>query len=547
MIESLRISNFALLESASMNLGEGMNVVTGETGAGKSILVGALSMVLGERVGREIVGENGDYCEVEAVFAPPYADGIKDYLKKKGLGENELFLRRLFYKKGRSRCFINDRRVTVSTLNELGNTLVDIHSQNQHQRILKKNEQLKILDIYGHCEKERKDVRDAWMSYSELKSEKDALDKRSRQVNDEIERIQYELKEIDSLSLSPGIEEEVDSEYKKLKNARELTAGAGSLYSTLYEAEGSVSEILSHVSLEVQELAEIDKDLLPVYEAVSEAENQVEAAAEILREYGREEFSDEGRLEELMNVRDRISSLKIKYSCGIEGVIERGNKLRGKVDDFENYDIRLKKLEEELESAFRQYEKAASALSGKREKAARSLSDKVNEKLDFLCMPGAFFEVRLEKKEPGPGGDEGAEFYIRTNPGGKMMKISKIASGGEVSRIMLAIKSALADADDIPVLVFDEIDAGIGATTARAVGKELKKLSEFHQVIAVTHLAQIAGKSDTHIKVKKETVGKKTVTRIEKLGREKRLREISRMYAGRQDEATLSHARRFME
>lgn len=547
MLESIKISNFALIEDLSLEIGSGFNVITGETGAGKSILVGALSMVLGEWVGKEIVRAGTGACEVEAVFSGDTGIEIKKFLKEKELGDGELILRRKFYSKGMSKCYINDYRVTLSTLRELGNLLIDIHSQNQHQALLKRSNQMKILDRFSGNEDILKELKSLWDRFNRLKGEREEKISAKNLTENEIERLKFEISEIDSAGLYDGIDDEVERDYRILNNSGALYSGIEELYGILYEEDGAVIERLSDSSKKMEELVAIDSRLKDVRDAVEKAVYEVESACENLRSYKDETDFDSNRLEEVLKLREKITDLKRKYGNEINAILEYRNSMERKILEYENFDDIISTLDSDIKTTENSLGSLASSLTGKRKKAAGKLSKVVQEKLDTLGMDGATFKVRLQPRGISSTGQEDIEFFINPNPGQPDMELSKIASGGEISRIMLAIKSALAACDNIPILVFDEIDAGIGATIAGHVGKEIKNLSGFHQVIVISHLPQIAGFADVHIKVKKRVSKGTTHTLIYRLSDDDRVKEIARMFGGKQDEISRIQARQVLK
>ncbi len=532
MLESLKITNFALIEDASLEMGRGFNVITGETGAGKSILVGALSMVLGEWVGQEIVRSGSGMCEVEAAFSNDLGIEIKEFLKEKELSESELILRRKFYSKGMSKCYINDHHITLSTLRELGNLLVDIHSQNQHQTLLKKKNQMKILDKFSESENILNEIQNLWNKFNKLKDEKVHKINAKKHTEKEIERLKFEISEIDSACLHDGIDDEVEKDYSILSNIGILNCGVEELYGMLYENDESVIEKLADSVKKLEELGIIDGKFKDIRDLIERGICEIESASESLRSYRDETDFDSSRLEEVLNLRNDIMNLKRKYGNDISTILEYRSFLEKKILEYENFDDIIKDLEIEIRNVNESLNSHASVVTEKRKKASLKLAKIVEKKLKTLGMEGAGFKVKLIPAELGPKGAEKVEFVISPNPGQPEMELSKIASGGEISRIMLAIKSALADCDNIPILVFDEIDTGIGATIAKPVGKEIKNLSKYHQIIVITHLPQIADFADVHIKVQKCVSDKITRTVIEKLGGENREKEITRMFSG---------------
>lgn len=548
MLESLTIRNFALMENAELRLEPGFNVITGETGAGKSILINALSMVLGERVGRDIMRSGEESCEVQAVFEPTYEEKVKRFMSEHGLESGELIIRRIFDPSGRSKCYINDRAVTLLTVKRLGDMLVDIHSQNQHQALLDTSRQMELLDDYAGSESLLEETAGNWKECARLLREKENLIERQKKTREETERLRHEIGEIDSLDLYPGIEDEIEEEYRILSNAEALYGGAAELYSVLYESDGSVSETLSSAQMKSVELSDIDPSLKSVEEALGRAVLEIESASELLR--GRlqeEETESPDRLDELQRRKNHIGILKRKYGNDISEIMDYRGRIGRQIEEFDTFEQTLDELETKTEEAEKRYRESSLKLLKERKSAGGELQKEVNDRLRRLGMPFAEFSISIDPVKTGSTGGSYVRFLIKTNPGSPVMDLKKVASGGEVSRIMLAIKAALAGSDDVPVLIFDEIDAGIGGDTAESVAEELLRLARYHLIISVTHLPQIAGRADAHFKVEKKTVGGSTFTQIRNLEPEDRVRELARMLGGEDKEMPLRHARKLIE
>lgn len=547
MLESLKIRNFALLEKASLKFSEGLNVITGRTGAGKSILINSLAMVLGERVDRKIVRSGSDFCEVVAVFSGSIPKAAEDFLKEKDLYEEELILRRKFYSRGRSNSYINDRNVPLSTLGHLGDMLVDIHSQHQHQSLLKPAVQGDLLDRYASVLDKVKELKELWFQKRDLEARRASMTEKQHRTDEEITRLLNEKAEIDSVNPEPGLEEEIEKEYRVLSNIENIYSVAEEIYEVMYDKEESISEIIASYLQDARSIAEVDERLKPVCSHLNSALAGIEEASINLSSYIESTEFDTARLEEIMEKRSRLASLKRKFGPSLEDVIQYRQHLEERIESYGNYEKQIRELDIEIRNISSHLEKAAVSISRIREKAAEKLTGKVSGNLSVLGMEDAQFRVALNRlSDIGPGGRESAEFFLAPNPGEPEMEFSKIASGGEISRVMLAVKSALADADETPLLIFDEIDAGIGATIGEKVGEKLKKLSGFHQIITVTHLAQIASRAETHIKVHKKAVSGRTVTKISEIKDEERVREVARMLGGKDNRSASVRAKEIL-
>ncbi len=533
MLKNIKIRNFALLQEASLELKKGLNVITGQTGAGKSILVGALSMVLGERVNRKIVREGTKFCEVEAEYGTIIKDDIKKFLEEKDLGSEELVLRRKFYARGRSRCYINGRYVNVGTLKVLGNILVDIHSQNEHQTLLKKRKQRAILDQFSGTVKQVEKLAGLWEEYIKIKKKKQKRSEEINRINSEIDRLTHEVEEIDSVHLKEGIEEELDKKYNILNNAEFIKKTIEELSASLYENEGALIETLSKVLKKAEDIKEIDEQFTELTKILENTVYKVEAAYEELRTSRFADDFDPRQLKKISDKRDKIIDLKRKFGPDIQDIIKYREELEEKLKKFDNSDKNIREMEIKIKDYQTKMDKIAQKISKKRLQGAEKLAENVEKKLSRLGMENAEFSVELKPKDMGPTGTETVVYFITPNPGEPRRKLTQVASGGEISRIMLAIKSSLAHSDNIPILIFDEIDTGIGATIGKNVGVELKNLAAYHQVITITHLPQIARKAGNHIKVIKKTAADRTRTEIKLLDGENRKKELQRLFGGK--------------
>lgn len=535
MLCSIKINNFALFEDIVIDFDKGFNIITGETGAGKSILINALCMVLGESTGKEIIRAGAESCEVEAVFfISKDKKGVLEYLKARELQEGDsLVLRRKFYSKGSSRCYINDHNVTLTTLKNLGNKIIDIHSQNKHQSLLNKNEQMLILDKYASAEHVCIEVKELWEKIGRLEKEKMSLLDEKKISDEEIERLKFEDKEISSIELEAETEKLIEKEFEILSNIETLITGAAGIYNNIYESEGSVIERIDAAEKEMEKLADIDSRLLDAKESINRAKYEIEVASETIRSYSDGIEFDQARLEEILEIRSKLQGLKRKYGHNIEDILKYAEEIKEKLSRNSDAENVINEIEEKIIEVKKIMAAKAELLSKKRISAAGRLSQEVTRNLNKLGMQEAAFTVKIIPVEMACCGKEKISFHINTNPGQPEMELAKIASGGEISRIMLSIKSVLAEYDSIPILVFDEIDAGIGATVAKYVGNAIRKLSGFHQVIAISHLPQIAGLADCHLKADKRVSEKKTVTRISRLCKDERINEIARMCEGK--------------
>jgi DNA repair protein RecN (Recombination protein N) len=411
-LESLRINNFALVEKASLEIGTDFNVITGETGAGKSILVGALSMVLGEWVGKEIVRAGEEACEVEASFSGDMTAEIENFLEERDLGADDLILRRKFFSKGKSKCYINDRHITLTTLKELGNLLIDIHSQNQHQALLKTSNQMKILDRFAGAEGLLKEINVLWKEYNRLLAEQDEKINAKTLTENEIDQIRSEISEINGAGLHEGIDDEIEKDYKIYSNSGTLYSSLKEIFGYLYENDGAIMEKLSESADTLKDLAEIDNSLEDVYSSMQKAAIEVENACDSIRSYINEADFDPARMEEVLELRQKLVELKRKYGNSVEAILEYRDEITTKISEYENFDGIIKEIGEKVKASKDKLNYSASELTAKRKKAAKQLEKSVMKKLNILGMKDAEFKVKLQPGNMGPNGQETVGFFI---------------------------------------------------------------------------------------------------------------------------------------
>jgi len=564
MLKNIHISNFALAHNLNIAFGEGLNIITGETGTGKSILVGAISAVLGGRVFTEVVRTGEEKALIDAVFDISRLKMVKKILQEKGLDQNEeLFLRREISVKGSTRAFVNDIPVTVTTLSEIGDLLVDIHGQNEHQSLLRRETHRYFLDAFGqlapHLEQVEQDFENLKKAEIKLKE----LEKRKKALEEKYELFAFQADEIEKANLKADEEEKLEAERKILVNAEKIFSLTAQLNEiTNGNAETSLLDSMGQALHLLRELTEFSDDLNPIFQEFSSAKIIVEETARSVEEFQSKIEFDPLRLEEIEQRLAAIAGLKKKYGNSVDEVLAHLGRIKTDLQLKENFEFELGKLQKEHEKARQQYERTARDLSEARKKAAAKLETEVIALLLQIGMPKTRFRVNMEWQEETDGvfrqdgknffGDERGvdqiEFYISPNPGEEFKPLIKIASGGEISRIMLALKNILAEIDHIPLLIFDEIDAGVSGRVALAVGKSIRKLADSHQIISITHLPQIASFGNSHFRVEKFVENGRTFTSVVSLEHDRRVEEIARLIAGEKiSEAILQSARQLLE
>ncbi|MDP1678153.1 MAG: DNA repair protein RecN [Bacteroidota bacterium] len=566
MLKNLLIKNYALIEEISVDFSSGLTIITGETGAGKSILIDALGLLLGERASTEMIRTGAEKAIVEGVFLVKGIKQVADILRG---SENditeEIIVRRELTTKGQSRCFVNDSPVSVSLLKEIGDVLVDLHGQHEHQSLLRPETHIDFLDDFGGYEKEIISYQTVFRSLAELTSKKRELQNQEDQLKAKKSLYDFQIKEIDAVNPQPGEEDQLESELKILENTEKLSELTSGIHKLLYEDEVSVRDSLIKARKMLEQLTEIDGTF---HESVGEARSAeviVEELSKQVQNYAsRIEFNPE-RLEKIRERLGALSLLKKKYGGTIDLLIEFRKKIGEEFKFAENFDVELSKLEKELESLRTDCGAKANLLSQKRKEISKKLEQAIISSIADLGIQKAKFTTVIQQRtvdksnsalsvkvgnqlvEATSKGVDHVEFFISTNVGEDIKPLIKVASGGEVSRIMLALKGALADSDKTPLLIFDEIDTGVSGRIGQSVGLSLKKLSKHHQVIAITHLPQIAGLADSHFAVEKIEANKKTITSLRKLENDERIKEVAKLLSGSDvTEAGLKSAKELM-
>ena len=551
MISRLCIRDFAVIDELDVEFSSGLNLLTGETGAGKSIIVDAISIALGERAGTETVRSGRDRATVEAVLEVGDSPEALRVLDDAGLSPEDglIIVSREVLKTGKSQCRINGRPAPVSLLKEITDRLVDTHGQHEHQFLLRADRHLEVLDAWcGHeILSLRNKVADGFAELRRLKSELHQLQNDERDRARNIDLYQFQIQEIANARLTPGEEEELTADRTRLANAEKLHAGASSAFELLGEGDRSSLDMLGDAVMALQGLAEVDSQLQPTIESLQAALYQIQDAARDLRAYRDGIQFNPERLEEINERLDLIRTLKKKYGETIEEIIAYGSDLEGKLELLAHSEERTGELQAEIESLQAQVMADAEKLSALRQKGGSAFTKSVEKELTSLGMPSAVLQLACNRHDLDSTGIDSIEFLISANPGEPPRPLAKIASGGEISRIMLAIKSVMAAADSMPTLIFDEIDVGVGGRTAAVIGDKLNSLAKTSQVLCVTHLPQIACNPGRHFAIEKRMLDGRTVVRVRKLSDEERVAELARMLGGADPSATaIQHAREML-
>jgi len=547
MLELLRIQNYALIDDLEVELTAGFNVLTGETGAGKSIIVGALNLVLGGRASNETVRDGTRQAKVDAVFRIPKPPRRLAGLLRDNdilLQDGELILSRVVTSEGRSRAYVCGSVVPVSVLAAVGDELVDIHGQHEHQSLLKPDRQLDLLDSFAGAEALAGEVGELVARLRALDRAVADLETDDRERARRVEFLKHEVGEIDAANLEPGEEEEAKSRRNLIANAEQVFNLASHARAALYDGEEmpAVSAIDASLS-DLDQLAEIDERFRTLGDQVKGARVAVEeTAGEIRRLTDGLEFDPE-ELERLNQRLALISDLKRKFGSSIDAILEYRDRAAAEVDAYAARDQRLAQMQAERKITLDQAMKSARGLSEKRKTAARKLDKLVTTTLHELGMKGGAFETALTAADLASTGVDQVEFMLAANPGEKLKPLRLVASGGEISRIMLALKAVFAEADKIPTLIFDEIDAGVGGHIARNVAAKIRQLAQTHQTVCITHIAQIAALAESHYHVIKTTQKNRTATSVVRMDEKDRIEELACLLDGSLSEVSIQHAR----
>ncbi|MFC7338265.1 DNA repair protein RecN [Haloferula chungangensis] len=533
MLTLLKIRNLALVDELVWELGPGLVGVTGETGAGKSVIVGALKLVLGERADKSLIRTGEDSCTVEAVFELSDSEEVDAVLEEGGLEPCDgglLIVRRAIGQSG-NRQFVNDSPVTLALLKRIGEHLVDLHGPHDHQSLLSTERQMAMLDAYAGVDMEQ--FREAWRAWRAKQIELEELQEAESAGSQELDLLRHQVDEIDAANLKPDEEDEIADRYRRASNATRLVELASAAANVLGGDEGGIVSLLSEVQRYVRELEKLDPTVCEKTLGLEGAVLELQELETTLQDYAEDLDLDPKEAAELEERVNLFESLKRKYGVSLEAVLAHRDRCADRLDAVENRGERLDQLSAEVAKLRVVVDEMGRKLGLKRKKAGPKLAKEIAGQLKDLGFKQSSFEIRLEvKREPSIHGFEAVEFLFGPNPGEPMQPLRLIGSSGEISRVMLAVKSALADQDATPLMVFDEIDANVGGEIARAVGKKMAALGARHQVVAITHFPQVAATAARHYVVEKDVAGGRTRSRLYPVTGDERIDELVRMLGG---------------
>lgn len=564
MLRELSIKNFAIIDDLHICFSDGLTILSGETGAGKSIILNAVNLLLGSRATIQLIRTDAESAELEATFQIAFKSRVSEIMVQHGYNSSEeLLIRRIISRNGRHRIYINGRLATIQLLNSITENLASISGQHEHQGLLKEEQQLLILDQFGGLVPLRKRVSKLFHEILPLITELKKLNAIKDRQSEHIELLEFQKKEIIQTSITPGEDSALEKERMRLKNGETLYQAAHDSIEALYNTQGAVVERLVEVRRNLDRVCQIDSELSSAAKGIADTTFQIEDIIEELRNYLKNIQIDETRLEDVEARLDILQKLKRKYGGSLDAVIAHLESIEHELSEVENISDKINATEAKLSELHSQLAKLALKLSGKRDHTAINLAKKLEMELTTLKMSQTQFQVFLRTISAGDKADpyltidgktidetgiDCASFLIAPNVGEDLKPLAGIASGGELSRVVLALKAILAETESVETVVFDEVDAGIGGGVAEVVGKKLSFLARHHQVICITHLPQIAKFGDHHFKISKHVEQGRTITNIDPLGDEERIKEIARMLGGVEiTRATIDHAREMLD
>ncbi len=564
MLKSFEVKNYALIEHIKVEFGEGLNIITGETGAGKSILIDAMGLLLGDRASSEVIRKDAEKAVVEGIFNVSGNRKVKKLLQENEIDfPDEMILRREISVKGTNRCFANDTPVNLSIIKDIGDLLVDLHGQHEHQSLLNTETHIDYLDQFENYSKLLDEYSELYSKLTSKNHELKSLKEKESSLKEKKDFYSFQIKEIDVVSPEDDEEEKLKEQLNVLENSEKLTELTTEAYNLIYESENSVHDSVVKIKNLLSKLYEIDKSF-------SESLNETESALAQIKDISSfiENYKDKVDLDpdEIEGIRERLGSinlLKKKYGGSVKSILNYRKKIGKEFEIAENFTDKIKSLENELKELRIQAGIAGEKISKKRESVSSKVKSEIETSLKELGIPKPEFRTQVIKSETDSddsvliknkkynyyrSGIDKVEFFVSTNAGEDPKPLVKVASGGEVSRIMLSLKSVFAKSDKLPLLIFDEIDVGVSGRIAQKVGNTLKRLSKSHQIIAITHLPQIAGLADQHFAIEKTEKGDRVSSAIQKLNAKERITEVAKLLSGEKiTEASLKSAKELID
>lgn len=534
MLAEIRLQNFAIIDDISINFGDGLNIITGETGTGKSLIIDAINVILGDRFTAGHAKFPGREAVVEALFEIPPGGRVAENLEKSGIAGPgaELVVKRVLTEKGKNRTYVNGSIVTLGVLSEATQGLVNMFGQHEHQNLLKKNNYISYLDDFSQLKHELSEYKAVYAELAELGGKVEALEKKRLEGTEKRDYLRFQVEEIDNVSPSSGEDSRLEEERTRLENSEKFSSSLRSATGLLYEGDGSAVDSMKQAASRLEEVSDLDSSLGKLRDRIGALLIEAEDVF-----YGLSEFADKVehnpvRLEEVISRLEDIKKLKRKHGGSIEEILEKRRRMESELGEIDNSDELLAELEKKRDSLRGEVLRAARSISSARKAGAGRLEELFAGEAESVGLKNSRFEIDFGEKEISADGLDRVDFLFSANPGQKPRPVTKVASGGELSRIMLALRSFVSAGDPGSILIFDEADAGIGGVVAETIGKKIKGLSAENQVVCITHLPQVAKFADTHLLVAKSFGEGETEVSVDVLSGRRRVEEISRMLAG---------------
>ncbi|WP_373017897.1 DNA repair protein RecN [Thiomicrorhabdus sp.] len=549
MLQELSIQNLALIEKLTLNFKNGFSSLTGETGAGKSILLDALGLALGERADSGLVRHNTERADVSALFDVEHLPHVQAWLVEQDLDDdNQCYLRRTVTSEGRSKAYINGRPIPASQLKSIGNLLIDIHGQHEHQSLLSTHKQLGLLDAYAAHPSLIEQTKTHFKNWQSLKQQLDRLQEDQADYQSKLELLQFQFNEFEETAPLEGEFNELSEEQSQLSHASEIKQACQHAYEAI-EGEQGAADLINQAIHTLEGIIDFSPALESSLSQLNSALIEAQEAASEIQSHAESVEIDPLYLQTIEERLSQLFALAKKYNIDPEELIDKQNQIQQSLEDLEQSDHSIDELKTQIEQAWADYQKAAKALNASRQKAANKLSKIVTEGMQQLGMPNGRFEVQLsDSNNASANGTDKVEFLVTANKGQPLQALSKVASGGELSRISLAIQVATAEVASLPTLIFDEVDVGIGGGIAEVVGQKMRQLGEHKQIFSITHLAQVASHGHNHLHISKQTKGEQTFTQVVELDEQGRVEELARMMGGLKiTEQTLNHAQEMLK
>ena len=534
MLVELRLKNFAIIDEISINFGANLNIITGETGTGKSLIVDAINVILGDKFTADHVKSGDRQTSVEALFEVPGDCGIGEKLERFGIGdpEGELVVKRVFNPGGKNRVYINGSMATLGTLSEVTDGLVNMFGQHEHQSLLKKSNYLSYLDAFSKLEHEVSEYKSLYAGLVRAENELEVLRKKEREGAEKEDYLRFQLEEIRKVSPERNEDSELEAERVRLENSERFSSSLGSATGLVYEGESSATGFLKQALSHLEKVSDLDSSLGELRDRIESVLIETEDVFYGLSEFAGKIEHNPRRLEEVLLRLEEISRLKRKHGDSIEEIIKKREQIESELQGLENSAGMLEEIERRRDSLREEVSAAASSISAGRKAGARRLQDLFSGQAGSVGLKNARFEVDFSEKDLSGDGKDSVQFLFSANPGQPPRPVNRVASGGELSRIMLLLKSFVSTGDVGSIFIFDEVDAGIGGVVAESIGRKIKDLSDRSQVVCITHLPQVAKFANTHLLVAKESSESETDVSVDVLGEEERVMEIGRMLAG---------------